>query len=69
MFVYCVLLAILVLCVSLFYYIYHRNINRRRKKKQLRKKKLRFDTMSDILYYSEEDEYEKIKMKIKTKNT
>ena len=69
MFVYCVLLAILVLCVSLFYYIYHRNINRRRKKNQLRKKKLRFDTMSDILYYSEEDEYEKIKMKIKTKNT
>jgi len=67
MFVYCVLLAILILCV-LFYYIYNRNMNRRRKKKQIRKKKLRFDTMSDILYYSEDDEYEKIKMKIRTKN-
>jgi hypothetical protein len=49
--------------------MYCRNINRRHKKKQLRKKKkLRFNTMSDILYYSEEDEYEKIKMKIRTKN-
>jgi hypothetical protein len=68
MFVYYFLFAILLLCISLFYYIYCRNINRRHKKKQLRKKKLRFNTMSDILYYSEEDEYEKIKMKIRTKN-
>ena len=40
-------------------------MNRRRKKKQIRKKKLRFDTMSDILYYSEDDEYEKIKSRFK----
>jgi hypothetical protein len=30
-------------------------------------KKLRFNEISDILIYSEDDDYEKIKLKIKTK--
>lgn len=67
MFVYYFLFAILLLCISLFYCVYRLNANRRYKKK-LVKKKLRFNTMSDILYYSEDDDNEKIKMKIKTKN-
>ena len=71
------ILLIILILISIYYYHKKRclhqghlhQINKHNLLHQINNqpKKLRFNEISDILIYSEDDDYEKIKLKIKTK--
>ena len=70
-------LIIIVVIVSIYYFCEKRPKNHQRQghlhqhhlynSRNKKQKKLRFNEISDMLIYSEDDDYEKIKLKIKTK--